>query len=146
MANYYTEFSVTLPKVDPEQLAAFMALMEDMRKEEEEEEEEGIWGDAVTLSGLSYEQRDGELWIYAENGEGNVDNAADLIQKFLVNFNITGGIYMGWASYCDRPRVNEAGGGGVVVTATDRLWVSSDQVISLAIGKEILVLNNPGYA
>ena len=143
MANYYTEFSVALPQVDPEQLAAFMALMEDIRKEEEEE---GLWGDAATLYGLSYEQRNGELWIYAENGVGNVDNAVDLIQKFLGHFNITGGIYMSWAGYCDYPRVNSASGGAVVVTATDRLWVSSDQVINLAIGKEIAVLNNPGYA
>lgn len=143
MSQYYVDFSVILPKVDPEQLAIFMKHIDDLQQEAEEED---IWGDETPLYGLSYEQRDGELWIYAENGEGNVDNAADLIQKFLEHFNIAGGIYMSWACYCSKPRINVAGGGGVVVTATDRLWVSSDQVISLAIGKEILVLNNPGYA
>ena len=143
MSQYYTEFSVTLPKVDPEQLAIFMKHMDDLQQEAEEED---IWGDEAPLYGLSYEQRDGELWLHSGEGEGNVDNAAELIQKFLEHFDITGGIYMSWASYCSAPRVNAAWGGAVVVTATDRLWVSSDQAINLAIGKDIRVLNNPGYA
>ena len=136
MADYYTQFSVLLPKVDSVKLAEFMAAVE---ARHEAADEEGDW-DYLPLEGLEYELRDGELWLYAvENG--HVMAASELIQEFLNYFELDGGIYMSWACTCSKPRINEFDGGAVVVTRKEMLWLGAYDVVKMATEAGIEVIN-----
>ncbi len=136
MANNYTQFSVLLPKVAEDKLAAFMATAEARQKAAEEE---GNY-ESMPLRGMEHEMRGGELWLYAKEG-GDVDAAAKLIQAFLAHFDIAGGIYMSWACTCSKPRINQFEGGAVVVTRKDMLWLSSYDVLKQASEAGVEVLN-----
>ena len=136
MANNYTQFSVLLPKVPEEKLAAFMEAVE-ARQEAAEEEDDY---ESMPLRGMEYETRDGELWLHADDS-GDVDAAAKLIQDFLAHFDIDGGIYMSWACTCSKPRINQFEGGAVVVTHKDMLWLSAYDVLKKASEAGVEVLN-----
>lgn len=136
MANNYTEFSVLLPKVAEEKLAAFMEAVE-ARQEAAEEEDEY---ESMPLRGMEYEMLDGELWLHADES-GDVSAAADLIQDFLVHFDIAGGIYMSWACTCSKPRINQFDGGAVVVTRKEMLWLGAYDVLKMATEAGVEVLN-----
>ena len=133
MANNYTQFSVLLPKVDEAELAKFMTEV-DARNDEAEER------GSMPLRGMSYETRDGELWLYAEE-EGDVQAAGELIREFPNRFEVEGGVYMSWAMTCSEPRVNQFEGGAMVVTRKDTLWVAAYDVLKLAAEAGITVLN-----
>ena len=135
MANYYTEFSVMLPlpagENVQERLAAWSEQME-ARKEADEDE----W-----LIGTHWElQKDG-IWTYSYASEGNAEGTATLIQQYLRDFDIEGGIFMTIAGYCSKPRINEAWGAAVVVTKDDQLWLHVNQVLRDAAEAGIEIVN-----
>jgi hypothetical protein len=90
-----------------------------------------------TLAGFNLSD-DG--WIWADEGSG-VDPAIHCIQSYLKRFKISGGIYMSWAWWCSKPRINEAGGGAVVITQDDCLYVTSDDVRKTASDAGVEILN-----
>ena len=135
MANYYTEFSVMLhlPAGEnvAERLAAWSEQME-ARKEADEDE----W-----LIGTHWElQKDG-IWTYSYASEGNAEGTATLIQQYLRDFDIEGGIFMTIAGYCSKPRINEAWGAAVVVTKDDQMWLNTGEVLRQAAEAGIEVVN-----
>ena len=136
MAENYTQFSVLLPKVAEEKLAAFM---EDVEARQQAAEEEDKY-ESMPLRGMEYEMQNGELWLHADES-GDVDAAAKLIQDFLVHFDIAGGIYMSWACTCSKSRINQFEGGAVVVTHKDMLWLSAYDVLKEASEAGVKVLN-----
>lgn len=68
---------------------------------------------------VSYVGDEGKQTVYFESEE-----AADpaeielLLQAYLKKFHPDKSISLSWASWCDKSRVNEFGGGGVFITAT----------------------------
>jgi len=59
------------------------------------------------------------LWLYAQDW-GYVDNAVNLIQKFLQAFRPNDCWSLTWSTTCSKPRAGEFGGGAVFVT-TERV-------------------------
>jgi len=76
------------------------------------------------------------LWIYTEES-GNPDTAAMLIQAFFRKFHPKGIWKLEWAETCSKPRLNEFGGGAVVVTANDMYWMTSGEFTSEKISELI---------
>ncbi len=135
MANYYTEFSVMLPlpagENVAERLAAWSEQME-ARKEADEDE----W-----LIGTHWELQEDGIWAYSYASEGNAEGTATLIQQYLRDFDIEGGIFMTIAGYCSKPRINEAWGAAVVVTKDEQLWLHVNQVLRDAAEAGIEIVN-----
>lgn len=134
MDDYYTHFSVTLPiPVDPalaaripEWVKAHLDMKELMLEgagdfwDYEEIQEEGYDCEFVPYDycprGIAP-----PVWIYSEGG-ASTSSAANLIQRYLDDFEIEGGVVMFYANTCSKPRVNESGGGAVVVTRHEMIW------------------------
>jgi hypothetical protein len=57
-----------------------------------------------------------ELWLHADD-VGTPEHLAAFLRTYLINFNPTGALWFSWAFTCSKMRVNEFGGGAVVVTA-----------------------------
>jgi hypothetical protein len=115
MANHYLEFSVLLPP--PETNAAEVAnFIENYSCPDPQDELD-----------FPIDLREDGVWLHTEEF-GTPDLAADFIQAYLRHFDIDGGIFMSWATYCSKPRINEAGGGGFIITKDLMLTSSSDDV------------------
>ena len=140
MANYYTEFSFALPKVGEEKEEAWAAKMIKGQEEGVESSASDDWYDSY--GGVVIER---SPWVDAvwlrEESEGNVEAAVWLTQKYLKEFDIEGGVYFSWASYCSSPRINEATGGSVVVTKDDAIYLNSHDILKQAGEAGIEVLN-----
>lgn len=65
---------------------------------------------------FSHKLSKNELWVYAEE-YGNLDNLGRIVQAFLRKFRPNGSFYVTWADSCDKPRIDEFGGGAMFVTA-----------------------------
>lgn len=57
-----------------------------------------------------------ELWLHADEA-GEPEQVAAFLRAYLTKFNPTGSLWFSWAFTCSKMRVNEFGGGAVVVTA-----------------------------
>ena len=135
MANYYTEFSVMLPLPAGENVAERLAAWsEQMEARKEADEDEWLIGTHWEL------QKDG-IWTYSYASEGNAVGTATLIQQYLRDFDIEGGIFMTIAGYCSKPRINEAWGAAVAVTKDDQLWLHVNQVLRDAAEAGIEIVN-----
>ena len=135
MANYYTEFSVMLPLPAGENVAERLAAWsEQMEARKEADEDEWLIGTHWEL------QKDG-IWTYSYASEGNAEGTATLIQQYLRDFDIEGGIFMTIAGYCSKPRINEAWGAAVVVTKDDQMWLNTGEVLRQAAEAGIEVVN-----
>ena len=66
-----------------------------------------------------------ELWIYAEDGMGNPALAADFIQHYLKVFDPKAHVSFEFAETCSKPRIDEFGGGAVIITAENQYWMST---------------------
>jgi len=64
------------------------------------------------------------LWIHADE-HGVPNNVAYLVQQFLIAWQPEGCFGMGYAFTCDKPRVDEFGGGAFFVTATKEYWMDT---------------------
>lgn len=158
MSNDYTEFSVQLPlpaettESTQYRLEAFLQAEEraslELREDDERFDE---WCDAY--GGYCTELYDENrrpfekasacppIWLYSGGDSGNPEAAAAFIQRYLAHFDIEGGVFMTYAQYCSKPRVNEACGGAVVVTKDAQLWVNSYDVLEKAVEEGVEVLN-----
>lgn len=67
---------------------------------------------------VSYASKDGKEIAYLESEEAADPAEVEyLLQAYLQKFHPTEMISLSWASWCDKSRVNEFGGGGVLITA-----------------------------
>jgi hypothetical protein len=108
MANNYTDFSVLIPAGDGkgEKVVEWVNQVT-----KEGDDYGGEWGGSVSFAA------DGDaLWAYSDGGCADVDAAIALIQRFLRDFAIKGGVILSWADYCSKPRANEFSGGAALIT------------------------------
>lgn len=141
MADNYTLFSVTLPVPKPGSLPISDWLRSQREAAEAVEDEDSLEEyDETYNCYFEATPGSGEVWIYSD-GEGSVEAAAYLTQKYLSDYDIEGGVLITWASYCSKPRVNEAFGGAVLVTKTGMLYQNSFDLCKEASEAGIEVLN-----
>lgn len=58
-----------------------------------------------------------DLWLH-DDESGEPEQVAEFLRAYLKKFNPGGSLWFSWAYTCSKMRVNEFGGGAVVVTAT----------------------------
>ena len=78
--------------------------------------------------------KEGEVWVHDDAGEGNIDYVCQFIRAYLNKFDLDTKIGFSWASTCSSPRVGEFGGGAVVVSKDDEKWLNTDQWLSEELG------------
>ena len=66
------------------------------------------------------------LWIYSEEG-GNYDQLSKVLQEYLQLFEPTGLIAFTWCEYCDKPRLDEFGGGCFMIDKDNIELVHTNQ-------------------
>jgi len=160
MADYYTHFSVILPVPADLTLAARIQEwvkahlgMKDLMLEGtgeswdyEDIAEEGYECDFMCYANYPGGQAQPIPTVWVSSGDhpadGNIDSAATLIQRYLDDFEIEGGVYMSYAFTCSKPRVNESGGGGVLITRDEQHWFDPQkEALDLAHGSGIEIIN-----
>ena len=85
------------------------------------------------------ERRYNSIWIRS-NGSGDPEYAADLAQQLLCNFGLDEPISFRWAETCSAMRVDEFGGGAVVITRNEILWLNTATWVQQTINS----IKNPG--
>lgn len=71
-----------------------------------------------------FEDNDTALWIYSDIF-GNIEFVAALVSKFFEMFRPMDIFIMNYADTCSKPRVEEFGGGAIVVSAKDIKYIHS---------------------
>jgi hypothetical protein len=137
MANNYLQFSMSVPlKTEGERewcSASLAALDKFLGRTESGSQEFASDIAAVVMEGLrkdwshqgfewsiapTPDQADqvAELWLHADEA-GEPEQVASFLRAYLAKFNPTGSLWFSWAYTCSKMRVNEFGGGAIVVTA-----------------------------
>ena len=72
---------------------------------------------------------DGEnqLWIHTDDGMGNPSMVADLLQYYLKKFDPKAHVSFEFAETCSKPKLDEFGGGAVVISMDEMWWMSTGQ-------------------
>ena len=134
MADYYTQFSVEVPLPVNDTVGQFAR---DWFKNEEEQYEE--FDDANPFYGFNYSIDDGGVWIWSDES-GDVNSTINVIQKYLKDHSIDGGIYFSWANTCSKPRVDSFSGGECVITGSEVIYPES--VLDVINGNGIKIINH----
>jgi hypothetical protein len=126
MADYYTQYSVSIPLKDDaqKQWARDVIVYLDGIVDETidvDDTEHPLFHIAPASSDDAYGQafdidEDG-LWVHDDGGQGNIDMLIPVIQDYLTKFDPKGALGFEWANTCSRPRLDAFGGGAVFVTA-----------------------------
>jgi len=76
--------------------------------------------------------RDGEskqplwlLWIHSEDGYGSLSGLMNLIVIWMRKFQVKEPFKLQWADICSKPRLDEFGGGAVVITTQGIFWMNT---------------------
>lgn len=126
MANNYLQFSWMLTDLTSFEEEAFSRLILKVKRSYDEDAPD----DELFLSGVSIEfvttGPTPSLWVYSEEG-GDVGAAAEAIQQVLIDSD-SNRVFQGtWAESCSKMRVDEFGGGGVIVTKEEIVWFNPNQ-------------------
>ena len=156
MANNYLSFSVGLPRPAGEteevdrKIELWVEKEREAREDLEDSEDAPEYGDGpydgIMLSVLDIIRPDRtsgyqkEVWVRGDDG-GGIDNAVNLIQRYLEDLGIEGGVYVSWSETCSKPRYNEFAGGAAVITKDAVLWIHSLDIQKTAEEQGIKILN-----
>jgi len=123
MANNYLEFSEVIENLTPEEMNWWENDAEKIGKED----------DNTVCYDFVLEKDRRIVWFYTDDGCGNVEAVALVVQEFLCKFRPDDCFSMEWASWCSKPRIGEFGGGAMFVTShkikfyNTSQWVCSQQ-------------------
>lgn len=128
MANNYLQFSEIIPNITPEEAAWAKARLHEMTDKFHEDPDEGWYFEWAVHE--AHDPTDGpHIWVYSEEGS-EPEHVAQFFKEFLKKFRPNECLSLTWASFCDKLRVGEFGGGGFFVTATKEYWYSPYDDIS----------------
>lgn len=65
------------------------------------------------------------VYFSGEEEYVNTDSLSQQLQRFMKDFDIEGGVFFSWASWCSKARPDEFSGGGCVVTKDKMYWSNS---------------------
>lgn len=157
MADNYTLLSAALHVDTPEQKAwiekylplieqaddeLFNPLLEELKREAEVLDLLGAWdevnecvyqgmnGPECSIDDCDDDESKHFLWIRSEDNYGSLEGLANLILIWMHKFKITKPFGMQWADTCSKPRLDEFGGGAVLITTNGNsgiYWMSTSQ-------------------
>jgi hypothetical protein len=122
MANNYTSLSFSFELVSKEAGDWLEARYKELLADEEN------WDGAPTGICFSIRQESDDSWaahVWDDGGNANVEGVVKLVQEYMIEFKVEKPIYLMAAYTCDRPRTDEFGGCGCVVTRDEQYWVDT---------------------
>jgi hypothetical protein len=129
MADHYHQCSVLLPRPAGDEAEIDKRLQEwrdtiqaesgNMLLDEGDDAYE-LWARSFDANVVQGPRK--RVMVYADGDSGSTEAVLALVQRYLRDFGMTAvGIPVSFAHWCSKPRPGEAGGGEVVVTATEML-------------------------
>lgn len=136
MANNYTGFSAILKLKTPEEFEWWTKYIDECDKNNEEEGE--------YIDHCAEMEKEG-VWFRAGEG-GDVEQVADSVHKFFKEVRGDGSdlFELSWADWCEKPRLNEFGGGTVVVTKHGTGWCNDHDQFECALKKSLALEKKDG--
>lgn len=125
MADYNTEASCEFEVSSLETITYAEELYENGFMSEGIEEE---WGFRA-----EFKENEKTIWISAEGGSFDVENAVNFIQSVLEKDKSKAVVFFEWANTCTKPRLDGFGGGAVAVSAYDAEWIIPSQMRDKAV-------------
>ncbi|NQT93239.1 MAG: hypothetical protein HQ559_10795 [Lentisphaerae bacterium] len=133
MADYYTEFSLTLPlRTDAEKawvnerIAGGVIALTPHTADDADSvgPDDQLYFDA-TIQQAEEDAPAGVLWIYSQDS-GNVDDVIVFLQAFLkAHRDSSEHISFEWSHSCSKPRTDAFGGGATIITADRAYWTNT---------------------
>ena len=114
MANNYTQFSEMIPCESKEQQDWLMQRL-DITVETEER---------LQCPDCEFEEDGKDVWVYSEDS-ADIGALADVVAAFQLRFNIDKPWTLSWANTCSKPRLNNFGGGGLVIYKGKVHWMDT---------------------
>ena len=114
MANNYSQFSEMIPCETKEQqdwLLRELAIAVE-------------FDDGERVSACMFEADGKDVWVYSEDS-ADIDALADVIATFQLQFKVNKPWTLTWADSCSKPRLNNFGGGGVVIYKGKTSWMDT---------------------
>jgi hypothetical protein len=71
-----------------------------------------------------HREAEDHLWCYSEES-AHMEQLADYVQAVLEKFDLPDKVGWAWAETCSKPRLDEFGGGAVVVTKDQQYWTTT---------------------
>jgi hypothetical protein len=142
MSNNYRQFSFALNLSSKAEAVWFQKELTKLSEKEDKDtggtcadydwtvygHEESQVRDALT--GLPVPPGPPHVW-FRDNGEyGNVDQIADVVQRYFKKFCTKGYFTLSWADTCSKHRIGEFGGGFCVVTAKGQHWSNEHEFVT----------------
>ena len=128
MANNYTQFSFEIDDITPDEKVWLEAEFERLEKSVDEIKalpkiEQAAYGKLddqyFTGYGRGFEldfEGDHCAWFHDRGGEGDLEQLNEFLRRFIESQRPTYMITYGWADTCDKPRVDQFGGGRMLIT------------------------------
>jgi len=113
MANNYTQFSTQIECATEEQ-ATWLA---------EELNKDGEFGPSCDAE---IQEDNKTVWLNSEEN-ADLERIVDVLCEFQNCFKLTDAITFSWAHTCSKPRLDEFGGGAVVVKNGKDYWIDAQQ-------------------
>ena len=155
MANNYTQFSAELQLDNEDQCEWFHYLLnlndhiddyvvENEVEYDDEEDAKNDFIDQVNSTygiklcaediddaypNFQYKLQKDSLWVYAEE-DGNINMIGKMVQAFFNTFRPDGIFYLTYADTCSKMRIDEFGGGAMVVTAKKIDYFSTNDFVN----------------
>jgi len=82
---------------------------------------------------LLVESSSDSIIVYSPDDNGDVDQAAEMVQRFINKFRPDLIVAFQWAEWCDRSSLNSFGGGGVVITSSSQDFFDTTSVLEAKI-------------
>lgn len=123
MADYFTNFSFTVPLANAEQLAIALDLFRQMSSIQQGDETPVEFPSALKefADDCVFEAEAGrkanELWLHSDCG--GVDAVCEYVHHLLKQFQSSSVTTFEWSYDCNKPRTDAFGGGAAIITAAE---------------------------
>ena len=117
MANNYCESS-SLIRIPKEKIKLAESVIQRVENELLDDEEEGYVG-------YNTEFLEEGLWISSDESV-NTDHMEKLVKVLVEELDLEGIFVCSWAYFCDKPRIDEFGGGAFAIKkGLDTIWIDA---------------------
>ena len=132
MANNYTQFCVQVPLRKGKHVHdEAVRIIDEGQAARALAEEECRYDDLDDIGfEFQYDGTGGELYLYAEE-HGAPDNVVSYIETLLRRNLALGPVFFEWAYTCSKPRPDEFGGGGALITKDKTYWFAPSRLMEL---------------
>ena len=129
MADYYTMFSTTISYQTEDQRDWLLDKLGSGVIDDND-------GESYPVCDIVDEPGDQAIWVYENEGGGDLDALFDIVAEFQKLFSIETPWHISWANTCSKPRLEAFGGGAVFIHKGELAYMSTDSWIAQKYKKE----------